>query len=199
MEADKPLSPTARRILEAAQSLIARSGYAAVSMRSIAEAVGVQAGALYNHFDGKQRILQTLMERHLEETLAAWRAACPADPDPRLRLEAFARFHVHHHITRREAVFIAAMELRALEPEGLARVLALRRAYEEALAEILREGQAQGRFTVPDLRVTTMALLALLTGVNVWFREEGRLSGEAVETIHAELVLRGLGLAPDAD
>ncbi|NBT31879.1 MAG: TetR/AcrR family transcriptional regulator, partial [Rhodobacteraceae bacterium] len=64
---------TGPKVRDAALKLIARHGYAAVSMRQIAAEVGVQAGALYNYTPDKQSLLQDLMRSHMEELLAAAR------------------------------------------------------------------------------------------------------------------------------
>ena len=48
---------TEAALRRAAQSLIARHGYEAVSMRALAAEVGVQAAALYRYFPTKQDLL----------------------------------------------------------------------------------------------------------------------------------------------
>ncbi len=178
---------TGPRIREAALRLFARQGYAAVSMRQIAAEVGVQAGALYNYIPDKQSLLFGLMKGHLDELLAARAAVVPAD-NAVDRLEEFTRFHIRFHHDRPDAVFIAYMELRNLTPENFAQIEALRRQYEDELEDILRQGVAEGVFDVPDTKVATMALIAMLTGVNTWFREGGRLSLPEVETIYWTMV-----------
>ena len=180
---------TGPAIREAALRLFARSGYAAVSMREIAGEVGVRAGALYLYTPDKQTLLFDLMREHLESLLAAW-AEARAEGDPIKRLENFVEFHVDFHLDRREAVFLAYMELRNLTPENFAEIEALRRAYEDELEAILAAGQKSGEFTLPDTRVTTMALIAMLTGVHVWYRDGGRLSRDRVRRIYWNLTRR---------
>ena len=176
-------------IREAAQKLFARHGFAAVSMRQIAAEVGVQAGALYLYTADKQSLLFDLMRAHLEELLAAWQQA-PKGAGPEARLAAFARFHIRFHLERPEAVFIAYMELRSLEPGNFATIERLRRAYEDELSAILRAGQGAGAFEFADLRLATMSIIAMLTGVNTWYRDGGRLSREEVGGIYADMVVR---------
>lgn len=185
---------TGPRIRTAALRLFARQGYAAVSMRQIAAEVGVQAGALYLYTADKQSLLADLMATHMEELLAAL-AAAPISGGPAARLRAFAEFHIRFHLERPEAVFIAYMELRSLEPENFVRIEAMRRHYEEALEQILRAGAAEGHFAVPDARMATRALIAMLTGVTTWFRDGGRLSRDDVARNYAEMALRSV-LAP---
>lgn len=182
---------TGPKVRKAALRLFARHGYAAVTMRQIAAEVGVQAGALYLYTPDKQTLLYELMQAHMDELLAAWSAE-PKGTGPEARLEAFARFHIRFHLARPDAVFLSYMELRNLDPANFAAVERLRHAYEDALEAILRQGVAAGVFDVPDTRLATMALIAMLTGVNTWYREGGRLSQERVEAIYWEMVRRAV-------
>jgi len=177
-------------VRDAALRLFARDGYAAVSMRRIAGEVGVQAGALYNYTPDKQTLLFDLMRDHMTELLAA----LPDDAsDAGASLERFVRFHIGFHHDRPDAVFIAYMELRNLEPENFAAVEALRRRYEDRLEAILRRGAQEGAFAVPDTKIATLAVIAMLTGVNTWFRAGGRLRLDEVQDIYWDMVRRSVG------
>lgn len=180
---------TGPAIRAAALRLFARSGYAAVSMRQIAAEVGVGAGALYLYTPDKQTLLFDLMHDHMTDLLAAWEAVDKGEA-PQEHLQAFVSFHIDFHIDRPDAVFLAYMELRNLSAENFATIEALRRSYEDQLQGILSEGQASGDFRVEDARVTTMALIAMLAGIHVWYRDGGRLSRDRIQTIYRELVRR---------
>ena len=156
-------------------------------MRQIAAEIGVQAGALYNYTSDKQSLLYDLMKDHMDELLAAYDAAMEAGP-PVDRLEAFVRFHITHHAERPDAVFIAYMELRNLMPENFERIETLRRRYEARLEGILFEGVATGTFVIPDTRIASMAVIAMLNGVNTWFDESGRLSMADVQALYWDMV-----------
>ena len=152
----------------------------------------MQAGALYLYTPDKQTLLFDLMRGHMEELLAAW-ATARATGDPLARLETFTRFHIRFHITRPEAVFVSYMELRTLEADNFRAIEGLRRSYEDALESILRDGVAAGVFSVPDSKLATLALIAMLTGVNTWYREGGRLAREKVEEIYWDMVRKAVG------
>lgn len=189
---------TGPRVRAAALTLFARHGYAAVSMRQIAATVGVQAGALYNYTSDKQSLLFDLLKSHMDELLGAL-DGLPDAAGPVSALDQFTRFHIRFHSARPEAVFISYMELRNLTPENFAQIEALRRRYETALETILRDGQAAGVFAVRDPRVTAMALIAMLTGVNTWFRQGGRLSLDEVEALYRDMVRKAVtGIPPPA-
>lgn len=179
---------TGPRIRGAAQSLFARHGYAAVSMRQIAAAVGVQAGALYFYTPDKQSLLFDLMRDHMETLISAWDAADPGQNFPPLqRLQTFVRFHIQHSLERADAVFLSYMELRSLTPENFSRIETLRRAYEDRLESILRAGLQDGTMQIPDAKLATLALIAMLTGITTWFRTDGRLSCDRVADIYWEM------------
>ncbi len=181
-------------VRDAARKLFARHGFAAVSMRQIAADVGVQVGALYAYTPDKQALLADLLRVHMEEILAVWQDD-PARPALE-RLESFLRFHIQTSLERPEAVFLSYMELRSLTPENRRDIAELRRRYEDMLEAILIAGEAQGSMSVPDSRLTTMALIAMLTGVANWYREGGRLDQDRVMAVYGDLVRGAVGACP---
>ncbi len=187
---------TGPRVRDAALSLFAQHGYAAVSMRQIAAEVGVQAGALYNYTSDKQSLLFDLLKSHMDQLLTSWMAQ-PEAPVAMQALEQFTRFHIRFHSERPEAVFISYMELRNLTPENFAVIEELRKDYETKLEDILRAGVAQNVFSVREPKVTAMALIAMLTGVNTWFKSDGRLSLEDVEQVYWDMVRKAVSKRTD--
>lgn len=65
---EEPLSKgerTSRAIIDAAYDLVVTQGYAATSMRQIAEKAGLSLGAIYNHFSSKEEVfLAIIKDRH---------------------------------------------------------------------------------------------------------------------------------------
>ncbi len=56
---------TRQAILSAAYDLIIRQGYAATSMRQIAQKAGLALGGIYNHFSSKEEVFRAIVEeRH---------------------------------------------------------------------------------------------------------------------------------------
>lgn len=178
-------------VRDAARRLFARHGYAAVSMRQIAAEVGVQVGALYSYTPDKQALLADLLRGHMQFLLASWHddSRRPAMD----RLQDFLRFHIAASVEHPDDVFLSYMELRSLTAENRRALALLRRRYEDALQAILADGVAQGSMVVPDLRLTTMALIAMLTGVTNWYRVGGRLDQARVSAIYWDLVRGAVG------
>lgn len=190
---------TSAAIRKSSIGLFASLGYAAVSMRRIADRVGVQPSALYKYHPTKQQLLVDVMCGHMEQLLMAWQKARPtAALSAVTELDGFARFHIRYHIERPDEVFISYMELRSLEAEGFKKVNALRGDYEAVLKDILTRGMHQGVFTISDPHVVAMAILAMITGVNTWYRSGGRLALSKIEDIYVNMVLGSVG-CPDKE
>ena len=58
-----PATETEEAILEAARNVLAEGGVGALSMRSLAERVGVSATAIYHHFDGKDALVAQVVQQ----------------------------------------------------------------------------------------------------------------------------------------
>ncbi|NHX28336.1 TetR/AcrR family transcriptional regulator, partial [Escherichia coli] len=61
-----------------------------------------------------------------------------------------------------------------------------------ALEDILRAGKEAGEFTLADTKLATLAVIAMLTGVTTWYRDDGRLSRDRVERIYWNMVRKAV-------
>jgi AcrR family transcriptional regulator len=56
---------TSRAVIDAAYDLMVTQGYAATSMRQIADKAGLALGGIYNHFSSKEEVFEAILEeRH---------------------------------------------------------------------------------------------------------------------------------------
>lgn len=184
---------TRRAVRKAAIERIFRNGFEAMNLRDLAADVNLRLGSLYNHVPQKQEFLAELIEEIMLELLQDFAQRMEGLGDPRERLLAFVRFHIEWHTARRQETFVGNMELRSLTPEQYDRVIGLRKDYEAQVRAIVADGRRAGVWDVDDVRVTTLALLSLLTGISTWYREDGRLSQERLIRIYQRLALRVLG------
>ncbi len=183
---------TAAAIRKAGLRMIFESGFQAMSLRRLAAEVGLRPASLYNHIETKQDLLFGLIYDHMHALLAQTdQALAAAAPNPLSRLRAFIAHHLLYHMERKQEVFVANFELRALEPQNYRTIVTLRRLYERRLIAVLEEGVAAGVLVVADVRVAAYAILAMLTGACTWYQPNGRLSKAAVVTLHTDLVLQG--------
>lgn len=133
-------------ILDAAEQLFIAEGYAGVTVRKIADAVGVSAAALYLHFPDKACILREISKRTLELLRARNQeiAARALDPAVRVRemLEAYMRWGLEHP-NAYQLVYSAPRPLSAgFLPEDSADLSV---QCFEIFADVVREIAAEGR------------------------------------------------------
>ncbi|MFF7730358.1 TetR/AcrR family transcriptional regulator [Streptomyces sp. NPDC008001] len=84
---------TADLIIDAGMTVFAESGYQGLSMRKVAERLGVHAGSLYYHVPSKSALLQLMADRLARQAYDAGTAALTALPGQagwKSRLEAQA-------------------------------------------------------------------------------------------------------------
>jgi AcrR family transcriptional regulator len=184
---------TAARIRQTALTLIARHGFEAMSMRDLGAAVGVGAPALYRYYPTKQSLLFSLLDTHLDELAAAWKAADNTEASATHRLNAFVANHIAFHVERRMSTQVSNLELRALDKENLTKILRKRNDYEKELRAILRDGNDLGAFAILDITLTAMAIIQMITGVVVWFRPDEKMPISGVIENYQKLVLRLVG------
>ena len=188
---------TGPKIRQAALELFAQHGFAAVTMRQIAATVGVQAGAIYNYTADKQALLFDLLDGHMVDLLNKWSAEL-VPVDPIAALDHFVAFHLNFHIKRPELVFISYMELRNLTEPNFKNIVEKRRIYEKIIHNLILNGVGSGHFSVPDPKITSLALIALLTGPVDWFREDGLLTSDELTRQYCALTRQALGVSAQA-
>jgi AcrR family transcriptional regulator len=107
---------THQAIVEAAYALFLEQGYAATSMRQIAEKAGVALGGIYNHYPGKEAIFSELiLERHPYRQILPIMLATPSDD-----IETFIRMAAATMINElgRRPDFIKLMLIEMVEFNG---------------------------------------------------------------------------------
>lgn len=183
---------TAARILEAATKLFYEKGYHATSMREVAAVVGIKAASVYNHFSGKEEILFEIAHGTMKEMLAGGRAAVGSASSPEAELRRLVEFHARYSAQNRLRAKVADDQLHALRPARKKRVQRIRDEYEGLFRDVLTRGRDQHEWQVDDVAVVTFAIATMATGVDVWYREGGRLSADAIASIYGDLAVRAV-------
>jgi AcrR family transcriptional regulator len=186
---------TEKLIRRAAVSMIAQHGFKAASLRKVAEEVGIQAGSLYNYISSKDEFLFRLLKEHLELMLADFERESAGINDVTERLTKFIELHMRFHTEQQEEVIIGNLELRSLSSKNRRIVTSLRDRYSMILTNLIKEGVRQKLFKVEDPRVTTFAILSLMSGVCYWYRADGRVSQADLVGQHIRMVFQLLGVA----
>jgi AcrR family transcriptional regulator len=186
-------------ILEAAERVFGKRGFAAAKMTEIAKEAGLAAGTLYNYFESKEEIFQALIEHQSIDLFERLKAVGEQRAEFREGLIALVRA-AFEHIEEHHTTFRLFSELGAQTEWELKRVAgaSAEERYFEFVAifhRAIKEGVKQ-RALRED--ISTQDLVAFLTGsmngiVHAWLGSGGKgKPSEKAETI-VDFFIRGAG------
>src|SRR5688572_25980336 len=132
-------------ILKSAAAAFRRRGYHGASVDEIASALEMTKGNLYYYFRNKEEILFACHDYSLEVLLAllAEVQAEATRPDDKLRKLILAFIHMILDELRGTAL---TLDLQALSPPLLKRIIAKRDRFDKGMREIIQQGIDQGVF-----------------------------------------------------
>jgi AcrR family transcriptional regulator len=157
------MASTRESILAVSRRLFLERGYAAASMREIAEKSGIAKATIYHHFADKKRILLALLE-NTGVGQKAMLEAIRAQSEPRPRIETAVSEIIRLMPEMAGIVQIVRREL----PKG--RELSLKtygKTMEEfrgLIAEAMVKGGQRGLFRPIDAERATTVLMAMIQG-----------------------------------
>ncbi len=165
---------TADRILRAARALFERGGARAVTMRAVAQAVGLTPMAIYRHFPNRDALLQRISDDSFLEIAHHWQAR-NARGDVIDRLRAIHRIYLDYALGHPH-LFDHAFST----PRGQARRFpedfrARRSPTLNVVADVVAEAQQAGRLKPGDPWDLAMSLWAHTHGLIALYRA-GRFS-----------------------
>ncbi|MCK6554194.1 TetR/AcrR family transcriptional regulator [Candidatus Binatia bacterium] len=156
------------KILSAASQLFARQGYENTTLSQVAREAKVSKALIFWHFDSKEALYRSALRRTLEPYFINVDSLEGLEAREQLGL-LIDRFFAFTQENVYSVRFFLTLTLRGeeqAEDEGLSRVIALYRAFEGSIAEILDRGQRQGVFRA-DASPTREAafIMATLGGI----------------------------------
>ncbi len=107
METLEP-ADTRTRILDAAEKIARNQGLNALSMRAIADRIGLSAPAAYRHFQSKDRIIQAMIERGYNRFIQGLKAARQNAKSPEEILAATSRYYLQFWVQDRTGFRLAS-------------------------------------------------------------------------------------------
>ncbi len=180
------------QIEEKATALFQERGYAATSMRDLAQVLGIEAASLYSHIRSKEEILQKICFRMADEFFNAWNEVELENRSQADKMERAMIAHVQVITKDTAASAVFFNEWRHLSEPSLSDFLAMRNDYEGRFINIIKDGITSGEFTEVDEKFTMLTILSSLNWTHNWFKPSGNLSPEDVGQRLAALLLNGL-------
>jgi TetR/AcrR family transcriptional regulator, cholesterol catabolism regulator len=158
-------------LLDAAAAQFAERGYHATSMRDLAAATAMTAGAIYFHVPSKQALLLAVYEEGVQRLLDRVEAAAAGERDPWGRLEKAVAAHLHSILDASAYARVLIRILPTDAPEIAAELKELRDRYE---ARFTRYFSAIALPRERDASIARLALLGAMNWTPVWYKDRGK-------------------------
>jgi AcrR family transcriptional regulator len=153
----------------------------------------VAKGALYHHFQSKDDLLYEVYRELVDRQLAGLAAILARELAPADTLRAIVLDMVETTAARAAEAKVFFREGHRLTDANQQRVRAARRQIHDAVTELIRSGQRDGRFAeVASPEMVTFTLFGVINELPVWYSPDGPKSPSELAAELAELVLAAL-------
>jgi AcrR family transcriptional regulator len=150
-------------ILEAAKRLFMQEGFRGISMRQIAEAVGVTKAALYYHFKDKEELFVAIVEEYLVAMSMVIDEVTSSGLDTRTQIAELVRRILAQPPEQRSIIRLASQELSNVSPENRARFLEMYHSrFIGRITALLEGGMARSELRPMNANIATWTLLGMM-------------------------------------
>lgn len=179
-------------ILRKAAAMFREKGFAATSMRDLAESVGIEAASLYNHIRSKNEILEAIcfdVANRFNTNMDIMEAG---QHKSITKVENLLRFHIRQMIENYEEVYVSDREWKHLEEPYLSNFQTQRRNYRKKFAGIIEEGIQKNEIRRIDAPTAVLIVLHAVSGIESWHRSKAKINAEELEENMVMIMIDGL-------
>lgn len=156
-------------------------GFAASSMRDLAEKIGIEAASLYNHIQSKAQILEEIITGVAELCKNHLINIDKNNSTSLQKIESLIRFHTNMMIHHFEEYSVMVNEWMHLEKDKLNLFAQARREYVKRMEAIVQEGIDKGELKPIMPYVVVLNILSAVRGLEFWHRSAKSHSAKEIE------------------
>jgi AcrR family transcriptional regulator len=179
-------------ILIRAAAMFKDKGFAASSMRDLAETVGIEAASLYNHIKSKSEILQEIIFHAANECYMQLEEVDVDTKSSLEKIEEVIRFHIRMMLTRFEEYHVMTHEWIHLSEPHLSNFTTQRRNYVQRLETIVDQGIQNKEMKPIVPYVAVLTILSAVRGLEFWHRSQKKYSPQQIEDNMVKHLITGL-------
>ena len=179
-------------ILQRAASMFRERGFAASSMRDLAETVGIEAASLYNHIRSKNEILESIcfdVANIFNEKIQEVESGRQSNIN---KIESLLRFHNEQMVDNYEKVIVSDREWRHLDEPYRANFQNQRRTYRKRFAAIIEDGIVKGEIRRIDAATAVLIMLHAINGIESWHRSKVKMNADELANNMIRILIDGL-------
>jgi AcrR family transcriptional regulator len=192
MKASRKKASKKEFILKKAAQMFREKGFAATSMRDLAETVGIEAASLYNHIRSKNEMLESIcfdvanrFTMYMDELESTNQSSIK-------KIETLLRFHIKQMVENFEDVIVCDREWKHLEEPYLSNFHNQRRTYRKRFASIIENGIKNGELKKIDAPTVVIIMLHAVNGIESWHRSNARINAQELEDNMVVIMIDGL-------
>lgn len=180
-------------LLDTAARLFRQKGFAATTLREIAQAAGVLPGSIHYRYPAKEALLVALMDRAIERAIAAVQTAADQTSDPTERVRLGLRAHLQLLLSGDDGVYVLLYDWRSLAGRAREEIVRLRDRYEAFWDGMLYEAAGAGRLRPGvDLKLVRLFGFGAVNWVATWYSPGGDRTPEQIADVFWSYMALGL-------
>ena len=179
-------------IIAIAAKLFKEKGFAAITMRDIAQALDIKAASLYNHIASKQEILVLIIIEIAEEFTNKMNQIVNSQETAVQKLEKIIELHID--ITIRNPNELAALnnDWMHLTNHELTYFIKMREDYEQNFRKIVKSGIANQELKNINPEVIIFLMLSTLRTLYIWYGKKNTINEKVLKTNMIKVLLNGI-------
>ncbi len=185
-----------KEILAKSARLFRKKGYAATSVRDIADAVGMKSASLYNHIKSKEDILQSLLLPIAKIYVTSIDEVNKSNLPAIEKLEQIIRDQINITIENPDAVSLVPDQWVFLKNDesddnyAYDEYIDLRNYYEKLFIDIFQQAIAEGSLKSVHIEIACFSILSTLRRLYSWYARHRTIDKAILEK---ELIMNLLG------
>ena len=179
------------QILRSLASFVRDRRLASLTMRDIADRLGLVKGNLYYYFKNKQDILYHCHVKCIAISLAALEEVGAMNLPPADALRELLVKHIRN-ITEDAYGGVLLTDLESLTPVQRKRYVAMRDRFEDGVRNLIRGGIANGVFATQNVDLAGITVLGAINWIPKWYRPDGPMSSVEIADQIADQLIRSL-------
>ena len=192
MKATRKKASKKEFILKKAAQMFREKGFAATSMRDLAETVGIEAASLYNHIRSKNEMLETICF-DVANRFTMFMDELDANNQGSIKkIETLLRFHIKQMIESFEEVIVCDREWKHLDEPYLSNFHNQRRNYRKRFALIIEDGIKNGEIKKVEAPTVVLIMLHSVNGIESWHRYTAKITAKELEDNMVLIMIDGL-------
>ena len=192
MKATRKKASKKEFILKKAAQMFREKGFAATSMRDLAETVGIEAASLYNHIRSKNEMLESICFDVANRFTIFMDELESGNQGTIKKIETLLRFHIKQMIETFEEVIVCDREWKHLDEPYLSNFHNQRRSYRKRFAAIIEEGISKNEVKKIDAPTAVLIMLHSVNGIESWHRSTAKISAKDLEDNMVLIMIDGL-------